>query len=164
MSRHESGRMFEERNSGLYYKYSGGDVDYLSETSNDDEQMQDKLKWVGFKNQFFSSILICKSYFNGADFESRVIPTEDPDNRNFLKTMSMESSLDYNSTDPMPAQFNFYFGPNLYPLLSSYDELVSPDEDLKLTKVIPLGWPLFRWINTGFIIPVFNFLGSFIPS
>ena len=164
MSRHESGRMFEERNSGLYYKYSGGDVDYLSETSNDDEQMQDKLKWVGFKNQFFSSILICKSYFNGADFESRVIPTENPDNRNFLKTMSMESSLDYNSTDPMPAQFNFYFGPNLYPLLSSYDELVSPDEDLKLTKVIPLGWPLFRWINTGFIIPVFNFLGSFIPS
>ena len=164
MSRHESGRMFEERNSGLYYKYSGGDVDYLSETSNDDEQMQDKLKWVGFKNQFFSSILICKSYFNGADFESRVIPTEDPDNRNFLKTMSMESSLDYNSTDPMPVQFNFYFGPNLYPLLSSYDELVSPDEDLKLTKVIPLGWPLFRWINTGFIIPVFNFLGSFIPS
>lgn len=164
MSRHESGRMFEERNSGLYYKYSGGDVDYLSETGNDDEQMQDKLKWVGFKNQFFSSILICKSYFNGADFESRVIPTEDPDNRNFLKTMSMESSLDYNSTDPMPAQFNFYFGPNLYPLLSSYDELVSPDEDLKLTKVIPLGWPLFRWINTGFIIPVFNFLGSFIPS
>ena len=164
MSRHESGRMFEERNSGLYYKYSGGDVDYLSETSNDDEQMQDKLKWVGFKNQFFSSILICKSYFNGADFESRVIPTEDPDNRNFLKTMSMESSLDYSSTDPMPAQFNFYFGPNLYPLLSSYDELVSPDEDLKLTKVIPLGWPLFRWINTGFIIPVFNFLGSFIPS
>ena len=164
MSRHESGRMFEERNSGLYYKYSGGDVDYLSETGNDDEQMQDKLKWVGFKNQFFSSILICKSYFNGADFESRVIPTENPDNRNFLKTMSMESSLDYNSTDPMPAQFNFYFGPNLYPLLSSYDELVSPDEDLKLTKVIPLGWPLFRWINTGFIIPVFNFLGSFIPS
>ena len=164
MSRHESGRMFEERNSGLYYKYSGGDVDYLSETSNDDEQMQDKLKWVGFKNQFFSSILICKSYFNGADFESRVIPTENPDNRNFLKTMSMESSLDYNSTDSMPAQFTFYFGPNLYPLLSSYDELVSPDEDLKLTKVIPLGWPLFRWINTGFIIPVFNLLGSFIPS
>ena len=29
MSRHESGRMFEERNSGLYFKYSGGDVDYL---------------------------------------------------------------------------------------------------------------------------------------
>ena len=164
MSRHEAGRMFEERNSALYYKYAGGDVDYLSETGDDDEQMPDKLKWVGFKNQFFSSILICKTYFNGGKLESRVIPTENIDNRDFLKSMSMESSLDYNSANPMPASFNFYFGPNLYPLLSSYDEMISPDEDLHLTKVIPLGWPLFRWINTGFIIPVFNFLGSFIPS
>ena len=164
MSRHEAGRMFEERNSALYYKYAGGDVDYLSETGDDDEQMPDKLKWVGFKNQFFSSILICKTYFNGGKLESRVIPTENIDNRDYLKSMSMESSLDYNSANPMPASFNFYFGPNLYPLLSSYDEMISPDEDLHLTKVIPLGWPLFRWINTGFIIPVFNFLGSFIPS
>ena len=164
MSRHESGRMFEERNSALYYKYSGGSVDNLSEAGSDDAQLQDKLKWVGFKNQFFSSILINKAYFNGGNFESHAIPTENFDNRNYLKNMSMESSLDYSSTNPMPAQFNFYFGPNLYPLLSSYDELVSPDEDLQLTKVIPLGWTLFRWINTGFIIPVFNFLGSFIPS
>lgn len=164
MSRHEAGRMFEERNSALYYKYSGGSVDHLSESGNDDEQMSDKLKWIGFKNQFFSSILICKTYFNGGRFESHAIPTENPDNHDFLKTMYVESSLDYSSANPMPVQFNFYFGPNLYPLLSSYDGIVSPDEDLQLTKVIPLGWPIFRWINTGFIIPVFNFLGSFIPS
>ena len=164
MSRHESGRMFEERNSALYFQYAGGSVDNLSESGSDDEQLQDKLKWVGFKNQFFSSILICKTYFSGASLESHAIPADNYDSRNYLKNMSMESSLDYNSANPIPAQFNFYFGPNLYPLLSSYDELVSPDEDLHLTKVIPLGWPIFRWINTGFIIPIFNFLGSFIPS
>ncbi len=164
MSRHEAGRMFEERNSALYYKYSGGSVDNLSESGNDDEQMQDRLKWVGFKNQFFSSILVCKTAFNGAELESHAIPSESLDSRNYLKNMSMTSSLDYSSANQVAAQFNFYFGPNLYPLLSSYDKIISPDEDLHLTKVIPLGWPIFRWINTWFIIPLFNFLGSFIPS
>ena len=164
MSRHEAGRMFEERNSAVYYKYSGGSVDNLSESGNADEQLQDRLKWVGFKNQFFSSILINKTAFNGAVLESHAIPSESFDSRDYLKLMSMTSSLDYNSSMAIAAQFNFYFGPNLYPLLSSYDDIVSPDEDLQLTKVIPLGWPIFRWINTGFIIPLFNFLGSFIPS
>ena len=33
-----------------------------------------------------------------------------------------------------------------------------------MTKLIPLGWSLFRWINTGVIIPVFTFLGKFISN
>ena len=164
ISRHEEGRMFEERNSALFYKYAGGDVDNLSETGNDDDEMQDKLKWVAFKNQFFSSVLICKTYFNGAKMDSRVIDSDNPDSKNFMKDLSLSSSFEYNSASAVPVSFNFFFGPNLYPLLSSYDEKVSPDEDLELTKLIPLGWPMFRWINTGFIIPVFNFLGKFIGN
>lgn len=38
------------------------------------------------------------------------------------------------------------------------------DEDLKLTRMIPLGWNIFRWINTGVIIPCFNFLSQFISN
>ena len=38
------------------------------------------------------------------------------------------------------------------------------DENLKLTRMIPLGWNIFRWINTGVVIPVFNFLGKFISN
>ena len=30
--------------------------------------------------------------------------------------------------------------------------------------MIPLGWPIFRWINTLIIIPVFTFLSKFIAS
>ena len=164
ISRHEEGRMFEERNSALFYKYAGGDVDNLSETGNDDDEMQDKLKWVAFKSQFFSSVLICKTYFNGATMDSRVIDSDNPDNNKFMKDLSLKSSFEYNSSMAEPVSFNFFFGPNLYPLLSSYDEKVSPDEDLELTKLIPLGWPMFRWINTGVIIPVFNFLGKFIGN
>ena len=35
MIRQEEGRMFEERNSAIFYKYAGGGVDNLKETSSD---------------------------------------------------------------------------------------------------------------------------------
>ena len=51
-------------------------------------------------------------------------------------------------------------GPNLYPLLSHQDKVLDMGEDLDLTRLIPLGWSLFRWINTLIIIPIFTFLGG----
>ena len=163
LARHEMGEMFEERNSGLYYKQlgSGGDVDNLSETSNDREEVEDKLKWIGFKDQFFSSVFIADTYFLGTNhLTSKVIEKDAPDHKGFMKELWAESQLEYSSTNPNPASFHLFFGPNEYKLLASYDDIISPDEDLKLTKMIPLGWSLFRWINTGVIIPIFNFLGT----
>lgn len=164
MSRHEEGEMFEERNSGIFYKFSGGDVEYLSETSNDDEKLADKIKWIGFKNQFFSVALIPDSYFTMGEFNSTIIEKGTSDHKNFLKDLTAISSLEYSSSNPKPASFYFFLGPNLYPLLSSYDEQISPDEDLKLTNLIPLGWSFFRWINTGLIIPIFDLLGKWISN
>lgn len=163
LMRHEMGEMFEERNSGLYYKMlgSGGDVDNLSETSSDKEDVEDKLKWIGFKDQFFSCVMIADGYFLGTNrFNSKVIDKDASDHKGYMKELWVESSLEYSSVNPSPAAFHLFFGPNEYKLLASYDGLISPNEDLKLTRLIPLGWKMFRWINTGIIIPVFNFLGS----
>ena len=49
-------------------------------------------------------------------------------------------------------------------MLSSYDDVISPDEDLDLTRLIPLGWSFFRFINTVIIIPIFNFLGGYVAN
>lgn len=164
ISRHEMGKMFEERNSGLYYKYfgDGGDVDYLSETGNDDENIQDKLKWVGCKDQFFSCVMIADKEGNFYDNKlvSKVVDKDSKEYETYMKELWIQSTMDYNSTNPNPASFNLFFGPNDYKLLSSYDEMISPDEDLKLTNLIPLGWSMFRWINTIIIIPIFDFLGT----
>ena len=77
IKRQEKGRMFEERNSGLYYKFAGGSVENLSEAKNDSEERQAKIKWIAFKNQFFSSVLISKRPFNTADFDSKVLKGSD---------------------------------------------------------------------------------------
>ena len=155
--RQEQGRMFEERNSRLAYKFLGGSVEELSESKNSNKERQQKLKWIAFKNQFFSSVLIADIIFNSADFSSEVLKGSV-----FLKSLTAEAEVnDYDWNAENPAGFNFYIGPNLYPLLNHIDKHTYEDENLKLTKLIPLGWPIFRWINTLIVIPVFNFLGSF---
>lgn len=164
LRRQEKGRMFEERNSALYYKFDGSDVEDLNANADDARDRQVKVKWVGFKNQFFSSILIGKRPFNNVDMTSVVLNKDNYGSESdvYLKYMTATATVgDYKWNDPNPASFDLFLGPNLYPLLSSMDDRVAGGEDLDLTRVIPLGWSLFRWINTGIIIPVFNFLGSF---
>ena len=159
--RQEKGKMFEERNSGLFYKFAGGSVENLSENKNDSEDRQAKIRWIGFKNQFFSSVLISERPFNTADFQSKVLK----DNPFFLKDFSAQATVnDYDWNANTAARFSWFIGPNLYPLLSSLDEHTVANENLSLTRLIPLGWSVFRWINTGVIIPIFNFLGSFISN
>ena len=160
LHRQEQGRMFEERNSALYYKYAGGSVENLSESGNDTEERKAKIRWIGFKNQFFSSVVIADRPFNTADFHSTTLQGTD-----YLKNMQAQAVVnDYDWTSENPANFSIFLGPNLYPLLSDLDDTLYPDEDLHLTKLIPLGWSIFRWINTGVVIPVFNFLGKFISN
>lgn len=164
INRHEKGKMFEEQNSGVYYKFLGGDVDNLSETSKDKEDFSDKFKWVSFKNQFFSSVLIADSYFSGAKMNS--VPFEKGTSlyNDYLKDVSFNSEIDYSSADANPASFKFFFGPNLYELLAHYDDTLYPDDDLELTRLLPLGWSLFRWINEYFVIPIFDFLSKYIGN
>ena len=166
MRRQEQGRMFEERNSGVFYKFEGGDVDNLNENADDAQDRQIKVKWIGFKNQFFSSILISRKPFSTADFASVILNKDNYGSEadTYLKYLSTTATItDYDWSARQPASFDLFLGPNLYPLLSDMDERIGgkDGEDLELTRVIPLGWSIFRWINTWIIIPVFNFLGNF---
>ena len=164
ISRHEFGKQFEERNSGIYYKFAGkgGDVKNTRESGTDEKEIKEKLKWVSAKNQFFSTVLITDSVMSTAKLASA--DTKDtPDYEEYLKDINVHTMIPYSSDQPEPASFYFYLGPNRYHMLSSYDKY-SPKEDLKLTHLIPLGWKLFRWINTGIIIPVFDWLGKFMTN
>ena len=160
MHRNEAGRVFEERNSALYYMFIDGDVDNLSENSSAAKEINERLKWIGFKDQFFSTVLMAKDNFSAATLDSKMLD-EDPD---FLKEMTVDATLEYSAASANPASFVLYMGPNSYPLLDDLQTTIFKDQNMHLTKLIPLGWSLFRWINTLIVIPVFNFLGSFISS
>ncbi len=159
LRRQEKGRMFEERNSALYYKYVGDDVENLSEAGDDEEKVTTGVKWIGFKNQFFSTAFIADDKFNDGVFSSKTLKED-----RYLKQFQAESTIDYDATSPRVAGFNIFLGPNSYPLLSSYDDNLSGDQELDLDQLVPLGYKFFRWINTLIVIPVFNFLGKFFTN
>lgn len=159
LGRNETGRTFEERNSAVMYKYAGEGPEELNSNKDDHEELNGRVKWVAFKNQFFSSVIIAKDYFSTADLRSNVLSQAD-----WLKDMDMAAQLPYSVADGTAAEFSFYFGPNDYPLLSSLEDKVYEGEDLDLTRLVPLGWGIFRWVNQIIVIPVFDFLSGFISN
>lgn len=173
MRRHEVDGMFEERNSTLYYKFVGdNDADYLTESSEQKENFTDAMKWVAAKNQYFSSVFIAQKQFSGMTLTSVPFDKKSPEFTDYLKMLTVHSEIEYQADNANPTSFFLYLGPNRYKVLSNIDEMIkqypggdNPEfEDLHLTRLIPLGWTLFRWINTWVVIPVFDWLGSFIGS
>ena len=156
MRRQEKGRMFEERNSALYYKYTGDDVENLSTTGNGDKDGTTSLKWIGYKDQFFSTVFIADNNFNEASFTSEVLEN-DP---TYLKKLHTETLIDYSPDQTAVGNFSIFLGPNDYKLFRSYDKGADKADKLDLDRMIPLGWTLFRWINTLIIINVFDLLGQ----
>lgn len=165
MARNEVGRTFEERNSSLSYMFVGDTPDDFDSNRDKSEELKQAVKWIGFKNQFFSTVVIPRGSFTSAKVSQKIIGDENPD---FLKDMAAETVLDYNPKEAVAAQMELYLGPNLYPLLSDIDNqmesITGEETDLYLTRLVPLGWSLFRFISTWIIIPVFTFLSSFISS
>lgn len=160
MPRQEKGRMFEQNNSALYYKHTGDDVDNLREKGDHDKYVKTSLKWIGYKDQFFTSAFIADNNFNEA-----FLVTEDLEkDPKYLKKFHSETLIDYTSSNANVGSFSIFLGPNDYKLFRSYDKGLDKEDRLDLDRVIPLGWPLFRWINTLIIINVFDFLGKFINN
>ena len=70
----ENGRKFEERYAQLQYMVVGGEMEKLSESKDDDEKEAARVKWIGYKDQFFSTVLIADDAFSSSEFHSTVQP------------------------------------------------------------------------------------------
>ncbi len=140
--------------STIYYKFYKDNVDNLSEKKNDDKTIKTKLKWVSFKQRFFSSILISKHFFNDGVLKVNKIKNNPP-TKHYLKSMMADLTIPYNVERDKVIPMAFYFGPNKFNTLKSYG--------MQLDHMIPIGWGFFilAWINEWIVIPVFNWLGSY---
>jgi YidC/Oxa1 family membrane protein insertase len=141
--------------SSIYYKYEGNeeDVEDLDVASDEKEELDTKVKWLSMKQHFFTQIIIADQAFEKpTSIESYGSQSEDS---NIVKTLRATLSIPYNHTPNESFGMRFYFGP------SHYQTLKKIDPDLKLHKQIPLGWGIFRWVNTVFVIPIFNWLDGF---
>ncbi|HQB28845.1 MAG TPA: membrane protein insertase YidC, partial [Paludibacter sp.] len=156
----EKGRQFEERYSTLNYKYLTDDMEKMNAAKDDEKKLTGKVKWIAFKDQYFSSILIAGESFSNTHLISKIESKES----GYMKSYQAEMTVDYNPASNEDMSFKFYLGPNKYKTLASYDKDLPSDQKLKLREVLPLGWGIFGWINRFAIIPMFNFFSSFISN
>lgn len=143
----EKSKDFENRYTGVYYKFFEDDVENLSLTSDEEETLSTKVQWIDFKQQFFSSILITETPFSDVSLVSK-----HSQEAGFLKDAYAEIPLAYSGKADERYDMRFFFGPNSYNVLKEYGK------DIDLPEVINMGWKWIAWFNKYFVIPIFNFL------
>lgn len=133
-------------------------MDNLSKVANLNERKAEKkdftsgLKWVSFKQQFFTTVLIADSgTFSSGQLSVDVLSES---SNPILKNLNANLDFSMQNLDNSSFGMTIFLGPNQYKLLKEYD--------LNLEQQVPLGWSfLLHWINRLAVIPVFNWLESY---
>lgn len=132
------------------------DFERFSPGRKDDKTFKKPVDWIALNQQFFINSLIAKNKFEGG-----TINWETPkDTSSHLvgianATMQLKVPASADATIPMA----IYYGPSDYDILKSYGN--------EMYNMVPLGYGIFafvKYINRGFILPVFNFFSKFISS
>lgn len=139
----------EHRYSAPYYKYLDGDVNHLSVSKDEKEELsKGKIQWFSFKQHFFSASLISKQAFDKGSLEVK-IPTTPGE----VKFYDANMQLPYAHSANQVYEMEFYFGTNKFSTLKA--------QGYDLEQQVDMGyWPL-KYINRFIVLPVFNFLNSF---
>ena len=144
---------YENRYTELTYGYDGDKVDYLS-LSGDDEELVEEVRWVSYRQHFFSSIIVPTTPFDKILMKSNDLAADKSLKEKYTKSFESEFYIE-NKKGDLDSGFKFYFGP------SDYQTLKNLNGDLESS--IPLGWGIFGWINRFIFLPLFGFLSSFLP-
>ena len=111
------------------------------------------IQWVAIKQRFFTAAIIAEEAFaRGA-----VALTPTPQSTATIKAAQVGLALPHADLQQVrKGKFSFYLGPNDYSLLRG----VAPG----FSKNLSLGWPIVKWVNQYFIIPLFAFLEQYISN
>ena len=154
----EKGYSFENRYTAVFYKEANGGTDNLSETSDKTEEIEERLDWVAFRNQFFSIALISKDDFVE---DATLSSVQDKKGSGYLKQFDAKLKTAFDPTGAKSSDFEMYIGPNDFRLIQAVEQQSEFGKDLDLEQLVNLGWWLLRWINRWFTLYVFDWLTGF---
>ena len=143
---------YENRYTELTFGYEDDRVDYLS-LSGDDEEDRENIRWISYRQHFFSAILIPESSIKSVKLKSKDLSGDQVSDEKFTKYFE-SSYLLPKQGENINTTFKFYYGP------TDYKTLQNLEGDLEAS--IPMGWGIFGWINKFIFLPLFGFLSSFL--
>lgn len=141
----------EESRRKTYMNYYTSDesYDYLGTGSSAEaEQIAQPIKWVSFKQRFFTAGIIADQQFSNGNLAS-----ETPGDTLSVKNMSVSLTLPLKD---QIADVSYFFGPNNYKILKQ----ITPEFD----KNVDMGYFFVSWVNKYIIVNLFHFLEKFFSN
>lgn len=138
----------EESRRKTYMNFFTADesYDYLTTGDSEDaQQVGEPLKWVAFKQRFFTSGIIASNQFMGGN-----LAQETPLDASSVKRMYATLTL------PMNEGVSYYFGPNNYKILKQ----VTPEFE----NNVDMGYVFVSWVNKYIIVNLFHWLENFFDN
>lgn len=140
-----------EYTTAAYYT-TNGEYEQLTPSDKEvEEKVTTKVAWVAYKEQFFSAILR-----NPDGFEQTDLKVNLADGEGYLRQFDGVYLLPFAGGKSDTYALEFYYGPNLYKTLASYQQ--------GYEEVVPLGGWLVGWVNKYVVINVFYWLSKYISN
>ena len=154
----EKGYKNEKQYSKLDYYFDGDKKpEQIGRGRDASERVNAKFKWFAFQQQFFSAIMTAPQEFASSDDLSVKFFSEDEyKEQGKLMTCHAKLRSEFQPGQDVVIPYEFYFGPNDYEVLKSYDQ--------SYEDIIPLGGWIVSWISRFVIIPCFALLGRFLTN
>ncbi len=151
----EKGFANENNYTTIAYQYPGvkgiEELGIGGEGESKSESEPSRVKWLAFKQQFFSSIMVADDAFQSVDMGFATSRPGEGTVKRFNAKMSVPMERDKDTYG-----FRIFFGPNRFSTLKAYG--------LSMERIITTGWMSFGWVTRNLVVPVFDWLGGKIAS
>ncbi|MDP4283588.1 MAG: membrane protein insertase YidC [Bacteroidota bacterium] len=132
------------------------DFEHLIAGKTDDKKFEKPVDWIALNQQFFAASIVAKNKFTDGEIKWDV-PKDTSLHVIGEATANLRLDVPAGANSVIPLQL--LYGPSNYKILKSYGN--------QMYNMVPLGSGILafvKYINRGFIMPVFNFLSSKIAS
>jgi len=153
----EKDMVWETQQSHISYVENGDfDFQHVVKGKDDNEKFNHPVEWLALNQQFFAAAIVAKNKFTSGEIKWQ---SPDDTSKHIIAEATANMKLDVPPGSDAIIPLQLYYGPSDYKILKSYGN--------QMFNMVPLGSGILafvKYINRGFIMPVFNFLSSKIAS
>ena len=141
--RHAKSISYENRYTDVHYEYE--DAESRLFTRDGDDDIED-VSWVGYKQHFFSSVLLTDTRLRNAKLKTENLVEDETIDTVYTKSFATTIPLELQGGE-INQSMDWYYGPSDFKVLDAYNR--------NLDELVPFGWGLFGWINRYIIYASF---------
>ncbi len=153
---HQYSGAYEKEQSRICFYENEDGYDFERATGGVSKDFENTTDWVTFKQQFFNTTLISKDKFKGGGSAKM---NSQPDSSKLLYLANANLQVPVPAAANITVPMQLYYGPNAFYTMKKYDN--------HMEEIVDLGSGIYsfvKYINRWIIMPVFDFLASFISN